>query len=212
MSTRWGDRLFGGGALLGCWFLFFAALNGTPAFQPALRDTGGAGSWHVEYGPAQYHTARYLYQRGYARLQGDADPTRDWAQQDASRLGSVWANPDLAEEAVALFQASLDLSPGRAAAWTQLGWAHALSGDIPKSWDALHTSWSRAPYNRAEAPERIALAVVLWRMSADPVPPGTATSLARDLATLEHHAPDLHRAVKASTPGLDGIAEAEPEG
>jgi len=173
-------------ALLGLAVSSFAqvALN-APAFSPDLREDSVLGDWRLAQGETHFNKSDYYFQLGYGYLQADT----------ASLLMGNEALPELdlfdaqMQRSQELFNESLSHAPGRAAAWTSLAWASILRDDIPKAEDALRVSWQIAPFNVAEAAERVALISILddfhrsgWRSDA-----AAATFISQDWAVLDAH-------------------------
>jgi len=141
-------------ALLGLAVSSFAqvALN-APAFSPDVREESVLGGWRLAQGETHYVVSDYLYQLGYGYLQADT----------ASLLLGNDALPELEvfdrqmQRSIHLLEDSLTYSPGRAGAWTSIAWAALLRDDVDRAEQALMTSWQLAPFNFAEAADRVGL-------------------------------------------------------
>jgi hypothetical protein len=124
-----------------------------PAFTLDLREESVLGDWRLAQGETHYVVSDYLYQLGYGYLQADT----------ASLLLGDDALPELEvfdrqmKRSIDLLEESLTYAPGRAGAWTSIAWASLLREDVDLAQRALQTSWQLAPYNFAEAADRVAL-------------------------------------------------------
>lgn len=156
-------------------------LDNAPSFNSSLRMESVFGDWRVPIRSSIYDKSEYRYQIGYGYLQGDA----------AALLFGDGALPEPEEQqaniaiALRVLDASLDDAPGRLGAWTALAWARLLSGDPEGAKHALAVSWGMAPFNIAEAAERLSLAEALGSRGGWLQNPEVAISVSNDLKTLK---------------------------
>lgn len=164
---------------------FMQVARNAPAFSPNLREDSVLGDWRLAQGETHYSVSDYYYQLGYGYLQADT----------ASLLLGDEALPEIEvfdrqmERSIDLLQESLRYTPGRAGAWTSVAWASLLREDVDGAQRALMTSWQLAPYNFAEAADRVAL-VSFMEEFYGPITDLAAHALdanSRDFSTLEEH-------------------------
>ena len=122
-----------------------SVVSTTPAFAEAERIEGVSGTWRLRTSSAQYDRSEYLFQLGYGYLNGDL---RDISRGvEITELGSADQAMERATRAIALFEDSIELSPGNAHAWAALAKAHMAAGDMNTALEATRTSWALAPHN-----------------------------------------------------------------
>jgi hypothetical protein len=172
--------------------------NNAPAFSVDLRIESVFGDWRLPQSEALYDWSEYRFQLGYGYLQGDTAALLS-GDDALPELAALEANAERAEE---LFRTSLTGAPGRASAWTSLGWAHLLQGRPDAAEAALRISWELAPFNVAEAPERLAIAEALDALSGEGWRSSDATALAieADRATLETYDPRFYELLFGDIP------------
>jgi hypothetical protein len=173
-------------ALLGLAVVSFAQVaRNAPAFSPDLREESVLGDWRLAQGETHYVVSDYLYQLGYGYLQADT----------ASLLLGNESLPELEvfdrqmQRSIDLLEDSLSYSPGRAGAWTSIAWASLLRDDVDRAEQALMTSWQLAPFNFAEAADRVGLVSFMEEFYGPVANVGefAEAAVTRDLQTLEEY-------------------------
>jgi hypothetical protein len=166
---------------------FFQVANHSPAFSPSLREASVLGDWRLAQGETHYLLGDYYFQLGYGYLQADTASlllgSDDLLETDAFDRQM--------QRAIELLRASLEYAPGRAGTWTSLAWASVMRDDQSAAGNALRTSWQLAPYNYAEAADRLAIIAFVQEFAGTPIATEEilAVSTERDVQVLEMHNP-----------------------
>jgi hypothetical protein len=132
------------------------ALN-APSFSPSLRTDSVLGDWRVAGADALYNKSDYYFQLGFGFLQADT-ANLILGEDDLPTLEAFDLQMARSQD---LLRLSLASSPGRVDTWTSMAWASLLRDDPAAAVDALRLSWQLAPFNKAEASERVALVSAL---------------------------------------------------
>jgi hypothetical protein len=155
-----------------------------PAFSPSLRADSVLGDWRVAGADALYNKSDYYFQLGFGYLQADT-ASLILGEDDLPTLEAFDAQMARSQE---LLRQSLASSPGRVDTWTSLAWAALLRDDAEAAESALRQSWQLAPFNEAEASERVALVSALDDFfGTDWHDVGSETGVGQDWAVLEAH-------------------------